>query len=131
MTGLYTYRAQCVGVVDGDTIDVVLDCGFHAYRFERLRLLGVNTPELKSKVRLEREAAEKARAWLYGELGAVEGNEGYALISSEAWPLIVRTEKCDSFGRWLATVWCDGVAQSVNDRLLDLELGVVYKRKRK
>ena len=43
---IWVYRARLVKVIDGDTIDVYLDAGFHGYREERLRLLGVNAPEV-------------------------------------------------------------------------------------
>ena len=42
---LYTFKANCYGVVDGDTIDVMIDFGFDIWGDRRLRLLNVDTPE--------------------------------------------------------------------------------------
>ena len=42
----YRYRAELDRVVDGDTLDVVIDLGFYIKIKERIRLEGVDTPEL-------------------------------------------------------------------------------------
>lgn len=41
----YHYAARVVRWVDGDTVDVVVDLGFKVYSAQRLRLLGIDTPE--------------------------------------------------------------------------------------
>ena len=43
---LHTYPAEVVRVIDGDTMDVLLDCGFGCESPQTLRLRGINTPEL-------------------------------------------------------------------------------------
>jgi micrococcal nuclease len=43
---LYSYPCKILRVVDGDTIDVELDLGFNIKMKERVRLLGVDTPEV-------------------------------------------------------------------------------------
>ena len=81
---MYTYRARLVRVVDRDTIDVDVDLGFHLTRRTRLRLLDIDTPER-------------------GQEGYYEAKEALsALLDSD---LVIFTEKGDSFGRWLATVY--------------------------
>jgi endonuclease YncB( thermonuclease family) len=40
------FRGRCVRVVDGDTYDILCDCGFSIYHRIRVRLRGVNTPEI-------------------------------------------------------------------------------------
>ncbi len=91
------YRAQVVRVVDGDTIDVLIDKGFGDYRAERLRLLGINTPELhpRSGTPEEREA-ERARAQ------AAKARVEELVAGKE---VVLRTSKPDKYGRWLATVF--------------------------
>ena len=42
---LYCYRATVLRVVDGDTIDVMLDLGFSVSLKERIRFYGINAPE--------------------------------------------------------------------------------------
>ncbi len=56
---MYNYKALCTNVVDGDTIDVVIDLGFHITTKQRLRLSNIDTPErgeenyLAAKIRLK------------------------------------------------------------------------------
>ncbi|WJJ58333.1 endonuclease [Staphylococcus phage 110] len=42
---LYMYKAHVNRVVDGDTIDVTIDHGMRVYSEQRVRILGVDTPE--------------------------------------------------------------------------------------
>lgn len=53
---LYRYRVREVRVVDGDTIDCVIDLGFGIGLDERVRLYGINAPETRT-----RDADEKQR----------------------------------------------------------------------
>ena len=43
----YTYKAHVDRVVDGDTFDVTVDLGFRITTYQRLRLAGVETPEVR------------------------------------------------------------------------------------
>jgi micrococcal nuclease len=43
---MYIYNCKVLNVVDGDTIDIELDLGFHIKVKERVRLLNVDTPEV-------------------------------------------------------------------------------------
>ena len=43
---LYSYRATCDRVIDGDTLVLSVDLGFHVTVKETFRLLGINCPEL-------------------------------------------------------------------------------------
>lgn len=43
---MYTYACKVINIVDGDTIDIELDLGFQIKMKERVRLLGVDTPEV-------------------------------------------------------------------------------------
>lgn len=43
---MYIYNCKVLNVVDGDTIDIEIDLGFNIKVKERVRLLGVDTPEV-------------------------------------------------------------------------------------
>jgi micrococcal nuclease len=45
MSERFWYGATVLGVVDGDTIDLMIDLGFNIHHKIRVRLYGVNTPE--------------------------------------------------------------------------------------
>jgi len=62
-TSLYTYRAIITAVYDGDTVTADIDLGMKIWlRGERLRLWGIDTPELNRGS--NREMARKARDFL-------------------------------------------------------------------
>jgi micrococcal nuclease len=75
-------------VIDGDTIDVIIDVGFRFTTRQRLRLLELDTPERGQP--LWRESTAHLRRLLADH------------------PLTVTTVKQDSFGRWLAYVAVNG-----------------------
>lgn len=58
---LYWYKAKLEKVVDGDTVDLLVDQGFGHFTKTRFRLLGINTPELKGETL---KAGQEARAFL-------------------------------------------------------------------
>ena len=53
---MYTYNIELLRVVDGDTIDAKIDLGFDVSVKKRVRFLGINTPESRT-----RDLEEKAR----------------------------------------------------------------------
>ena len=56
---MYEYKFKLDRVVDGDTIDVVIDLGFSILHKCRVRLFGIDTPESRT-----RDLDEKARGKL-------------------------------------------------------------------
>lgn len=110
---LYTYRAELVRVVDGDTYDLKIDVGFHSTFASRFRLSGYDTPEMRSGSDFEkekaREATEFAREWWKRRLDVA----------------YVRTHKSDSFGRWLAEVY-DEDHRTLGRSLAALDLAVPW-----
>ena len=53
---MYTYNIELLRVIDGDTIDAKIDLGFDVSVKKRIRFLGVDTPESRT-----RDLEEKAR----------------------------------------------------------------------
>lgn len=117
-----SYRARCLRVVDGDTVDLQVDVGFMMTYTGRFRLGIVDTPELNSKDPAERELALKAKEQLAEWLKPGQ--------TPTEWPLSVTTTKTDSFGRWLCLVMArdaEGKDLYVNQRLIDLGLAKYFK----
>lgn len=109
------YRAYGIRAVDGDTIDVVVDCGFEQYRTERVRVLGVNTPELHdpdSAVRLRAVAAKEFTASL------IEGTV-FTVITTKS------TAAYDKYGRYLASVIFP-LGPTLTERLIAAGHGVAF-----
>lgn len=46
---MYTYKIEVLRVVDGDTIDAKIDLGFDVSVKKRVRFLGINTPESRTR----------------------------------------------------------------------------------
>ena len=46
---MYEYNCKIVRVVDGDTVDVVIDLGFNLSKKERVRLAGIDSPESRTR----------------------------------------------------------------------------------
>jgi endonuclease YncB( thermonuclease family) len=53
---MYYYKVEVLRVVDGDTVDVRIDLGFNVWHKCRVRLMGINAPESRT-----RDLEEKAR----------------------------------------------------------------------
>tara|TARA_R110000824_G_scaffold381504_1_gene574264 strand:+ start:7234 stop:7602 length:369 start_codon:yes stop_codon:yes gene_type:complete len=53
---MYEYEIKVLRVVDGDTVDAQVDLGFRVHHNIRIRLYGINTPEVRT-----RDAEEKVR----------------------------------------------------------------------
>lgn len=83
---LYTYKAELERVVDGDTLHVILDLGFGITHHEILRLTQINAPELKTTAGKKSAAALKK-------------------ILKDVKILVVKTNKTDIYGRYLADVF--------------------------
>lgn len=108
------YRGVVRHHVDGDTYDMFVSLGFHAYGYHTVRLLDVDTPETNRLATREagRAALEFVRAVM--PVGA---------------QVVLHTEKDpDSFGRFLARVVLpDG--RDLAQTILDAGHGVVYEKR--
>ena len=110
---MYEYNCQVKRVVDGDTIDVILDLGFSVLYKARVRLFGIDTPESRT-----RDKDEKVR-------GKMSSRFLKECVSSG--DVVIRTELKDSrgkFGRVLGTVMVDGV--DINKAMCEAHLAVPY-----
>ena len=63
MAEQYWYSATVLKVIDGDTLDVMIDLGFSIHHKARVRLYGVNTPESRTKDLAEKEMGLKAKTF--------------------------------------------------------------------
>jgi micrococcal nuclease len=120
-------RGRAIKVIDGDTLDLELDIGFHLTFKSRFRILGIDTPELNSKDVLERAKAIEAKDML---MRMVMPNG----VELTKWPLMVTVNKDpDNFGRWLAEIHLynddiEAIPIDVGTKLIGLGLAVPYKR---
>jgi micrococcal nuclease len=89
---MYEYRISNVSkVVDGDTVDLTLDVGFCMFTIQRIRISGVDTPEMTAKDEVERKMANEAKAFVENWLSSNKN-------------LTIKTTKDDKYGRMLGEI---------------------------
>ena len=67
---MYEYRVKILKVVDGDTVDVDIDLGFGVtLTDERVRIMGIDTPESRTRDKVEKVFGKAAKKALQDMLG--------------------------------------------------------------
>ena len=111
----FSYRVnKVIKVVDGDTIDVMLDLGFDIMYKSRVRLFGIDTPESRTSDKIEKKYGMLSKKFLKEAL--TKGKK-----------IVIKTYKGDEtgkFGRILGDVFVDG--KSVNMKMVKAGHAVQY-----
>jgi micrococcal nuclease len=121
----YKYRISALEkVVDGDTIDVCIDLGFDVLTRQRVRLLGIDTPESRTSDAEEKKfgllSKKKLKEWCLKAVASEKDDIEIELRCPEA-------DSRGKFGRILAEVWVhDGEWVNVNKWLCDEGYAVPY-----
>jgi len=111
---MYEYACEVERVVDGDTVDVVLDLGFDILYKSRVRLYGIDTPESRTRNLDEKARGKMATAYL--EQAISNGDK-----------VVIQTKLKDSrgkFGRVLGDVVIDGL--NINQTMVENNYAVKY-----
>jgi len=107
---MYEYFVREVkNVVDGDTIDVIIDLGFDILFSSRVRLAGIDTPESRTTDKAEKALGLEAKEYLKKQL-------------KDSKSVVIRTEKMDSsekYGRILGWVYVNGESESINNKMIN------------
>lgn len=125
---MYEYNAKVLRVVDGDTFLLDVDLGFHAHIVEKIRLLGVNTPEKfgVKKGSDEYKAGVAASQWVMDQFGASFNPRGEPIDTDVMVRIVTKRDKQGKYGRYLATVYIGESKESINLKLVDLGYGAEY-----
>jgi micrococcal nuclease len=91
---MFSYQAKLIEVIDGDTVDLLVDLGFGIHVKERFRLYGIDAPEIPT------EAGKIAKAYLESILGA-----SIELFVATRKMTRRPQEKTDKYGRYLAVLY--------------------------
>ena len=107
-----------VKIIDGDTVDVDIDLGFGIWMHkERIRLLGIDTPESRTRDKEEKKYGLAAKKYLTEMLNDEGG-------------IVLKTKKDaeGKFGRILGELWrtTDNADKSINQYLVDEHHAVQY-----
>ena len=116
----YIYRAKLDRVVDGDTVDALIDVGFDIWFKKRIRFKGVDTWESRTRNLEEKALGLKAKARTKELLEKVSSKSGYFRIKSYG---------LGKYGRVLADVFIrdkDGKQWNINKTLISEGHAYVY-----
>ena len=110
---MYEYSCEIDRVVDGDTVDVIIDLGFKIFHKARVRMYGIDTPESRT-----RDLDEKARGILSKSFLQD------ALVQSNK--VIIKTQKDakGKFGRVLGELYVNDI--NIIQLMVDKYLAVAY-----
>ena len=61
---MFEYSAEVIKIVDGDTLDARIDLGFDVHVNKRIRLMGIDTWESRTRDKAEKVKGLAAKAWL-------------------------------------------------------------------
>ena len=116
----YIYKAKLDRVVDGDTVDALIDVGFDIWFKTRIRFKGVDTWESRTRNLEEKALGLKAKARTKELLEKVSSKSGYFRIKSYG---------LGKYGRVLADVFImdkDGKQWNVNETLITEGHAYIY-----
>ena len=101
---MYQYKATLNRIIDGDTIDVNVDLGFDVKIKQRVRLYGINTPEVRTK-----NLNEKKKG--------LEATEYLKKILPKEFVIETILNKRGKYGRVLGILWVKDV--NINEKMVN------------
>ena len=101
---MYEYDAKIVRVIDGDTIDALIDLGFSVLIKKRIRMSGINAPESRTRDLAEKKLGLAAKERLQNILN--DNNGSFTLVSHGV----------GKYGRCLGEIFIGD--KSVNEQLI-------------
>jgi len=107
---MYRYNARIDRVVDGDTVDALVDLGFDTWKKVRIRMMGINTPESRTRDLEEKKRGLAAKDRLIELLG--EGN------------FILQSHGVGKYGRCLGELFVEDI--NINQQLITEGHAVEY-----
>ena len=120
---MYEYKCKVKRVVDGDTMDVILDLGFDVHHAVRVRMAGIDTPESRTRDKDEKARGKPSKAFLKE---SIKGKK-----------IVLKTKIKDSkgkFGRVIAEVWAEfekGSLRNINELMIKECYAVKYNAENK
>ena len=110
----FSYNATAVKIIDGDTVDALVDVGFSIMTKKRIRFRGINTPESRT-----RDKEEKVR-------GLAAKDRVVELLSENDNKFILKSYGVGKYGRCLGELFVDGHEESINQVLVNEGHAVEY-----
>lgn len=96
---LYVYKAKVVEVIDGDTLELMIDLGLGVFRKERVRLFGIDAPEMRF------QKGKEARSYLINLIDAAKLVEQKATGQEPIFVVKTIKDRTDKYGRYLVMLY--------------------------
>jgi len=110
VTMKYYYEVEVLRVVDGDTVDVRIDLGFNVWHKCRVRMVGINAPESRTKDLEEKEKGLAAKEWLKERLDGTS--------------VELQSQGTGKYGRVLGEFYIDET--NINQEMVEVGHAVAY-----
>lgn len=104
---MWEYKAKITDVYDGDTFTAYFDLGFYVYHVEKIRLVGVDTPEIRGEEKID---GLRVRDYVRG-----------LILDKEC---VIQVHKKGKYGRWVSTVMLPDSDVSLSRHLVELGMAV-------
>tara|TARA_R110000796_G_scaffold123761_2_gene238159 strand:- start:13214 stop:13573 length:360 start_codon:yes stop_codon:yes gene_type:complete len=114
---MFEYNAKLDRIIDGDTVDAMVDLGFGIWKKLRIRFYGINTPETRTRDLEEKKRGLAAKERLHDILIKESKEPGVFKLKSYG---------VGKYGRCLGELFVDGLEDSVNRTLINEGHGVEY-----
>ena len=112
---MYKYNAKLIRVIDGDTIDALIDLGFDVWVKKRIRLYGIDTPETRTRDLEEKKAGLAAK----DRLSELMEDCGYKFV--------LVSHGIGKYGRCLGELFIGNSQESVNQTLINEGHAKIYQ----
>ena len=112
---MFKYNAVLDRVVDGDTLDAIIDLGFDTWKKTRIRFYGINTPESRT-----RDLEEKKR-------GLAAKDRLIEILKANDNKFVLQSHGVGKYGRCLGELFVETLGEtSVQETLINEGHGVAY-----
>jgi len=111
---MYYYEVEVLRVVDGDTVDVRIDLGFNVWHKCRVRMVGINAPESRTRDLEEKEKGLAAKEWLKLRFFGV----------GDIYSVELQSQGTGKYGRVLGEFYIDET--NINQEMVEVGHAVAY-----
>lgn len=103
----YLYKAKIIRILDGDSVVAELNCGLDIKVTKKMRLYGINAPEMRGPEKLKGQTSKRH---LQDLLGA-QWTDSESTVRGYVLPTVIETikDKKGKYGRYLANIWVEQV----------------------
>lgn len=104
---MYEYKIKILRVIDGDTVDVLVDIGFSVHKKIRIRMMGIDTPESRT-----RDLEEKKR-------GLASKTRFKEMLKNSKGNIRLISHGVGKFGRCLGELFSPEFECSLNQQMIN------------